>query len=153
MPRVVRNGEAVWEGSLSRGGGRLSGRSTAFGQVPYSLPSRIGESRGETSPEELLAAAHAGCFTMGLAGELSARGTPPTRLQTTAAVTLDEVPGKGHQIVSSALRTVCAVTGLTQAELEDAASVADDECPLSMLIRGTAEVTVEAVLEIEGGSG
>ena len=148
MPRVVRNAEAVWEGNLARGGGGLSaGSSGAFASLPYSLPARVGDPEGKTSPEELLAAAHAGCYAMGLAGELTGRGTPPERVEVTASVVLDEVTGKGHQIVSSAIVARAVVSGIGEDDFRDAAHVADEECPLAALIRGIGTVTLDARLE------
>ena len=148
MPRVVRRADAVWEGNLARGGGGLSaGSSGAFAALPFSLPARIGDVEGKTSPEELLAAAHAGCYAMGLAGELTGRGTPPERLEVTASVVIDEVEGKGHQIVSSAIEATAVVAGIGEDDFRDAAHVADEECPLATLIRGTGTVTLEARLE------
>lgn len=146
MPRVVRSAEAAWEGNLARGAGRLVGASGAFAALPFRSATRIGSPDGDTSPEELLAAAHAGCFAMSLAGELSRRGAPPGRLTVNAAVTLDEVPGKGHQIVRSALSAVASAAGLTEELLAEAARAADEGCPFSELVRGIGEVTVEARL-------
>ena len=102
MPRIERTADVVWEGNLARGEGRISaGSSGAFSGLAYSNATRIGSPDGKTSPEELLAAAHGGCFTMSLAGELSALGHPPERLESTCRITMDEVEGQGHQIVGS----------------------------------------------------
>ena len=102
MPRIVREAEVTWEGNVARGGGAISAASSgAFVELPYTVASRISVPEGKTSPEELLAAAHGGCFTMSLASELSKAGTPPTRLATQCIVTMDEVEGKGHQVVHS----------------------------------------------------
>ena len=99
MPRIERTAEIVWEGNLARGGGAITAGTGAFSSLPFSLPSRIGEPGGKTSPEELLAAAHGGCLTMSLASELTQAGTPPTRLDVTCRIVMDEVEGEGHQIV------------------------------------------------------
>src|SRR5436189_6008992 len=102
MPRIERNANVVWEGSLARGSGRISGGTGAFESLEYSNAVRIGKGdEGKTSPEELLAAAHAGCFATSLAGELTRAGTPPERLDITANIVMDEVEGKGHLIVES----------------------------------------------------
>src|SRR3954453_304995 len=98
MPRIVRNADVTWEGNVARGNGAITAGTGAFSALPYSLPTRIGEAQGKTSPEELLAAAHAGCFAMSLASELSGRDLPPERLDGHPTGTMDEVPGKGHQI-------------------------------------------------------
>ena len=87
MPRIVRDADVSWEGNLARGEGAITAASSgAFTALPYSLPTRIAAPEGKTSPEELLASAHGGCFTMSLAGELTAAGTPPGRLDVRARV-------------------------------------------------------------------
>jgi lipoyl-dependent peroxiredoxin len=151
MPRVQRAADVVWEGNLARGGGRLSGETGAFGDLPYSAATRVGAPEGNTSPEELLAAAHAGCYAMSLAGELTGAGTPPGRLDVRAVVTLDEVEGSGHRIVGSEIRVRAGVEGIDAAGLERAAAAADEGCPFSALIRAGGTVSVEA--ELEGGAG
>ena len=94
----------MWEGNVARGAGSITAATSgAFDALPYSLPARIGAAEGKTSPEELLAAAHAACFTMGLAGELTGAGSPPERLDARCTITMDEVEGRGHLIVSSSI--------------------------------------------------
>jgi osmotically inducible protein OsmC len=150
VPRVQRSADVTWQGNVARGFGALSARSGAFDGLPYSLPSRIGASEGKTSPEELLAAAHAGCYAMGLAGELAQAGTPVDRLEVTATVTLDEVEGGSHQIVASELRGRVRADGLDAAALARAAGAADEGCPFSSLIKRSGTVTVN--VELEGGA-
>ena len=105
MPRIVREAGITWEGNVARGSGAITAASSgAFTALAYSAPTRIGNPEGKTSPEELLAAAHGGCFTMSLASELTQGGTPPERLEVRCVITMDEVEGKGHQIVHSADR-------------------------------------------------
>src|SRR3954454_1520175 len=101
MPRIERTAEVVWQGNVARGAGHITAATGAFKELPYSLPTRIGAAEGKTSPEELLAAAHAGCLTMSIAGELTQAGTPPERLHLTCRIVMDEVEGAGHQIVAS----------------------------------------------------
>ena len=84
MPRIVRNADVTWEGNVARGAGSITAASGAFATLPYSLATRVGQPEGKTSPEELLAAAHAGCFAMSLASELTGRDLPPERLATSA---------------------------------------------------------------------
>ena len=134
---------------MARGGGEISAESGAFDQLPYSLPARVGASDGKTSPEELLAAAHAGCFAMSLAGELAGGGTPVDRLDVRATVTLDEVDGS-HKIVASQLHARARVTGVDGAALERAAAAADAGCPFSALIKASGTVTVN--VELQGGT-
>ncbi len=115
MPRIERNATVTWEGTLSRGTGKITAGTGAFKDLDYSLPIRIGNgSEGKTSPEELLAAAHAGCLATGIAGELSRAQTPPEHLDVTANVVMDEVEGKGHVIVESQVRVRARVPASTR---------------------------------------
>jgi osmotically inducible protein OsmC len=147
MPRIERTAETIWEGNLARGAGTMSAGSGAFSQLGYSLPTRIGQPEGKTSPEELLAAAHGGCLTMGLAGELSGSATPPGRLEVTCKIVMDEVEGRGHQIVASHVDVLVAADGLDEDALRAHVAKADEECPFSELLRRAgAEVHVSARL-------
>jgi lipoyl-dependent peroxiredoxin len=151
MPRIERNATVTWEGNVARGAGQIAAGTGAFGGLPYSLPSRIGPGdEAKTSPEELLAAAHAGCYAMGLASELTKRDAPPQHLEVRCRVTMDEVEGKGHQIVHSTIDATARAAGIDPAAFADAARAADEECPFSALIRASAGVTVNA--ELEGGT-
>lgn len=148
MPRIVREADVRWEGNVARGAGRMSAASSgSFTELPFTVASRIGIPEGKTSPEELLAAAHGGCFTMSLAGELSKAGTPPERLDIRCVVTMDEVEGKGHQIVHSEIVARGAVPDCDEAAFAQAAEAADAGCPFSALIRASATVAVSAILE------
>lgn len=136
MPRIERTADVVWEGNVARGNGSMTAGSGAFTDLPYSLPARIGAVEGKTSPEELLAAAHAGCLTMGLATELTQAGTPPERLEVSCRIVMDEVEGQGHQIVASHVTVGTDVP-------DDLIERADAGCPFSTLLRNAgAEVTV-----------
>jgi lipoyl-dependent peroxiredoxin len=151
MPRIERNAVVAWEGNVARGTGLISAGTGAFTELPFSLAVRVGAgNEGKTSPEELLAAAHAGCFAMGLASELTKRGTPPGNLEVRCTVVMDEVEGKGHQIVESQIAATARVDGIDAAGFQEAVKIADEECPFSALIKASAEVTVDA--ELEGGS-
>ena len=149
MPRVAREAEVVWEGSSAKGRGAVTAASSgAFAGLPFSEPARIGDPDGETSPEELIAAAHAACFGMSLAAELTRAKAPPERLTVRAEVVIDEVESGDHRIVSSALMArVRARIGTD--ELRAAVDAADAGCPVSALIRGSAIVSVDAALEGE----
>jgi osmotically inducible protein OsmC len=142
MPRIERTAEIAWEGNVARGQGAISAGSGAFADLPYSLPTRIGQAEGKTSPEELLAAAHGGCLAMGLSTELSQAGTPPTRLDVSCRIVMDEVAGEGHQIVASHLTVRAQVDGADQAALDAALAKADEGCPFSALLK-KAGATVE----------
>ena len=147
MPRIERSAQLVWEGNLARGIGSISAGTGAFADLGYSLPTRIGQPEGKTSPEELLAAAHGGCITMSLAGELTKAGTPPGHLQTTVTIHMDEVEGQGHQIVGSVVAFVVEAEGVDDAALQAALGVADEGCPFSALLkRAGATVDVSARL-------
>jgi osmotically inducible protein OsmC len=147
MPRIIREAEVNWEGNVARGVGAISAASSgAFAGLPYTAATRIGIPEGKTSPEELLAAAHGGCFTMSLASELSKAGTPPERLDVRCVVTMDEVEGKGHQIVHSQIEARGTVPDCDEAAFAQAAEAADASCPFSALIRASATVAVTATL-------
>jgi osmotically inducible protein OsmC len=147
MPHIERTAHVGWDGNLARGAGTLDADSGAFARLPFSLPSRIGDPGGKTSPEELLAAAHGGCITMSLVGVLTSAGTPPGRLDTTVTIEMDEVEGQGHQIVGSNVEFVVHVDGVDDAALQAAVVEADEGCPFSALLkRAGANVSVTARL-------
>jgi len=147
MPRIVRESDIAWEGTLSRGTGVVSAASSGAFDLPVTLASRVAEPEGKTSPEELLAAAHATCFVTSLAGELAKAGTPPEHLDVRCTITMDEVEGIGHRIVSSLLSARGRAPGADAASFAQAAEAADAGCPFSALIKASATVTVEATLE------
>jgi osmotically inducible protein OsmC len=143
MPHIERTAHVGWDGNLARGAGTLDAESGAFARLPFSLPSRVDEPGGKTSPEELLAAAHGGCITMSLAGELTSAGAPPGRLDTAVTIVMDEVEGQGHQIVGSRVEIVARVDGIDDAALQPAIVAAHAGCPFSQLLeRAGAEVSV-----------
>ena len=147
MPHIERTAHIGWDGNLARGAGTMDAESGAFARLPFSLPSRVGDPGGKTSPEELLAAAHGGCITMSLAGELTTAGTPPGRLDTAVTIVMDEVEGQGHQIVGSQVEMVVRVEGVDDGALQAALDAADAGCPFSQLLkRAGATVTVTAHL-------
>jgi lipoyl-dependent peroxiredoxin len=143
MPRIERSADVSWEGNVARGQGLLTAETGAFSELPFSLPTRVGAAEGKTSPEELLAAAHAGCLTMSLASELTEAGTPPGRLDVTCTIVMDEVEGQGHQIVGSNVTISASVDGIAEDALAAAVERADESCPFSQLLkRAGATVTV-----------
>lgn len=135
MPRIERSAKVEWEGSVARGAGTLTGETGAFSGLPFSLPSRIGEPEGKTSPEELLAAATAGCFAMSLGSELARDDTPPSQLEVRCTIVMDEVPDEGHQIVGAELAVRIDVDGSSDEALAAALERADQGCPFSTLLR------------------
>jgi osmotically inducible protein OsmC len=144
VPRIERSAKVEWEGSVARGAGTISGDTGAFTGLPYTLASRLGDPDGKTSPEELLAAATAGCFTTSLGSELSRDGTPPTRLEIHCLIVMDEVPDQGHQIVGAEITVQAEVEGTSEEALAAAIVRADEGCPFSSLLkRAGATVTVK----------
>jgi lipoyl-dependent peroxiredoxin len=141
VPRITRTADVTWEGNVARGTGAISAGSGAFTGLPFSLPTRIGAAEGKTSPEELLAAAHAACFAMSLASELTGADAPPERLDVTCTITMDEVEGRGHQIVGSAIGAVTHAPGLDTEAFDGLVEAADASCPFSTLLKN-AGVTV-----------
>jgi len=135
MPRIERSSRITWEGNVARGTGTISADTGAFDALPFSLPTRIGQAEGKTSPEELLAAAHGACITMSLASELTQAGTPPGSLEVSCRIVMDEVEGQGHQIVASHVDAAVTVDGLDDAALQTALEKADEGCPFSQLLR------------------
>jgi len=135
MPKIERSATITWEGNVARGVGTISGDTGAFDALPFSLPTRIGQAEGKTSPEELLAAAHGGCITMSLASELTQAGTPPGRLDVSCRIVMDEVEGQGHQIVASHVEATVAADGVEDASLQTLLQKADESCPFSQLLR------------------
>jgi osmotically inducible protein OsmC len=151
MPRITRRAEATWEGSVARGAGTLTAASSgAFTALPVTLASRIADPEGKTSPEELLAAAHAGCFITSLGSELARAGVPPERMSLACTVTMDEIEGQGHQIVASSIDAVVTAPGADDENLAAALAAADGGCPFSALLkRAGADVSVTARLAKE----
>ncbi len=145
----VRRAHAVWQGDLNRGSGEVSsGTSQRFEALPVSWGSRTEDPEGRTSPEELLAAAHASCFSMQLSSNLAKAGTPPERLEVGAEVTFDKPdPGAGWRVVSSALTVRGRVPGADERSFLDAAEAAKENCPISQALRNNVELSVQATLE------
>ena len=133
----------VWQGSLTKGSGVTSPASGAFNDVEVTWASRTARSAGKTSPEELLAAAHASCFCMAFSLGLTEAGNEPERLETTATVTF--IPGEG--VKSSHIVVRGRVPGIDQAAFEEAARDASQNCPISGALKGNLEITVEPTLE------
>lgn len=140
MPK--RTASAVWEGTLREGNGRVKLGSGAF-EGQYSFGSRFEEGTG-TNPEELIGAAHAGCFSMALAAGLTKAGHKPTRISTDANVSLEKV-GEGFKITTIELTTEGEVSGIDEATFLEFAETAKKNCPVSQALAGT-EITLNAKL-------
>jgi osmotically inducible protein OsmC len=133
----------LWEGDLAHGSGTTTPESGAFATVDVSWASRTERAAGKTSPEELLAAAHASCFCMALSHELAEAGSAPERLEATATVEFE--PGEG--VKSSHIVVRGRVPGIDQEKFAQAADGAKDGCPISGALKGNLELSVEATLE------
>jgi osmotically inducible protein OsmC len=144
MAMADRTATTVWEGDLAHGNGNLNLNSGATGELPVTWASRTERSEGKTSPEELIAAAHASCFSMALSHELAQAGHAPEHLDVSATVTLDEVDG-GPKITSSKLSVRGRVPGIDQAGFEEAAQAAGQGCPVSGAL--SVDISVDAQLE------
>ena len=144
---AIRQAIVNWEGDLASGKGAVSVlTSQAFTELPVSWASRTESADGRTSPEELVAAAHASCFAMALSHGLGQAGTPPHELQVTATVTFDQVKD-GWRVVSSALMVRGMVPGINEATFQRAADEAKEGCPISQALKNNVALTVEAILD------
>ena len=138
-----RTASVTWSGSLTEGAGKIeSVGSGSFGPLDVTWASRTEDPGGRTSPEELIAAAHAACFSMALSNVLAKAGSPPERLETSATVTF--VPGTG--ITTSALRVRGTVPGMDEAAFLEAAEDAKQNCPVSKALAALPEITLDAAL-------
>lgn len=149
MPRIVREASVIWAGTVSRGSGVVSAASSGAFELPITLASRIADPDGKTSPEELVAAAHASCYVTSLGSELHRAGTPPERIDVRCTITMDQVESGNHLIVASHIAATAVAPGADGESVKRAAEIADEGCPISALIRASATVTVEATLEGE----
>ena len=143
MPVFSRHVTVDWSGPLREGGKGVATAGTGAFNLPVSFLRRVGEPEGVTSPEELIAAAHASCFSMALSGALAKAGNPPERLRTSATVTF--VPGTG--ITKSALTVRGSVPGLDADGFREAAEGAKQNCPVSQALAGVPEITLDAQLD------
>jgi lipoyl-dependent peroxiredoxin len=147
VPRIVREAEIAWEGTTARGSGVVKADTSGAFALPTTIASRVAaDPEGKTSPEELLAAAHASCYVTSLGTELARMGTPPQHMHVHCTITMDEVEGMGHRVVASAITARGVVPGADAATFAQAAEAADAGCPMSALIRASATVTIHAEL-------
>lgn len=140
-----RSAKTTWEGDLATGSGTFSVGTGSLGPQQVSWAARTEEPGGKTSPEELLAAAHASCFSMALSGALARAGTPPSRLETEAVVTFDKVDG-GWKVTRSALTVRGDVPDADEQAFRAAADDAKENCPISQALKGNVELSVDAAL-------
>ena len=142
---MIRTGSAVWNGTIKDGSGSLTTPSGVLSSTPYSFKMRFEDETGRsgTNPEELIAAAHAGCFSMALSGQLTRAGFTPESLATSAAVTLEQKDG-GFAITKVHLTLDAKVPGITEAQFQELAGAAKAGCPVSKLLK--SEITLDAKL-------
>jgi osmotically inducible protein OsmC len=139
MATIKRTASAEWKGTGKEGKGTLTSQSGVLSATPYGFNTRFGDTKG-TNPEELIAAAHAVCFSMALAFALSGAGHTPTKLSTSAAVTL-ESDGPGFKVSKSALTLEAEVPGISQEDFQKIAEGAKQGCPISKVLN--AEITLD----------
>jgi lipoyl-dependent peroxiredoxin len=142
---IERNAHATWEHDLREGSGRFDTGSGAIKGQEVTFASRFEESGGRTSPEELIAAAHATCFSMALAGGLAKAGHPSTRIETDAVATLDQAEG-GFRLTSMRLSVRGEVDGIDEEGFRAAAEEAKEGCPVSNALADSVEITLDAAL-------
>lgn len=140
---IKRKGSAVWSGGLKDGKGTVSTQSGVLNQAQYGFNTRFEDGAG-TNPEELLAAAHAGCFTMALSAQLGEAGMTAQKLETSATVSLDKADG-GFAITAVHLDLVATIPGASEAAFQEAARKAKEGCPVSKLFNAT--ITLDAKLQ------
>jgi osmotically inducible protein OsmC len=140
---MKRNASAVWTGGLKDGKGTISSDSGVLAETQYSFSTRFEDGKG-TNPEELIAAAHAGCFSMALSAQLGSMGLTPTRISTSASVSLDKL-SDGFAITAVHLVVKASVPGADAAQFETAANNAKAGCPVSKVLKAT--ITMDATLE------
>jgi osmotically inducible protein OsmC len=146
MPIATGEAQVVWEGPLATGAGTVSSGSGALEELRVTWASRTGRPDGKTTPEELIAAAHASCFAMALSLVLAENHTPPERLVVSAACTLDEVDG-APKVTASQLSVRARVQGIESAGFEQQVERAGQLCPVSNALRGNVEISVQAELD------
>ncbi len=144
---AIRRAEATWSGDLQTGKGTVSAATSGlFRDLPVSWASRTEAPGGRTSPEELLAASHAACFSMAFSNGLAKNGTPATRLSVSSDVTFDKV-GDGWKVTKSELRVRGTVPGIDEQKFIELANAAKEGCPISGALKGNVALSVDAKLE------
>ena len=146
MAIAQRSAEVVWNGTLEEGNGSFTVGSWMLGEVPITWASRTGAAEGSTSPEELIAAAHASCYAMALSVVLDVSGTPPEKLDVGATCTLDQAE-EGFRITTVDLEVRGRVPGLSEKEFKEATERAHRICPVSNALKGNVEIRVTATVD------
>lgn len=146
MAGIQRQATTRWNGDLMSGSGTTSGASGALSDMPVTWAARTESSDGKTSPEELVAAAHSSCYAMAFSNTLAQEGYAPESLEVMATVTFDTQAEGGPAVTRSALKVSGKVPGLSQEQFEEIAKKGEQGCPISNLIRGGAEITLDVNL-------
>lgn len=145
---IERHASATWQGSVTDGSGTFSLRSSGLvSDAPISWAARTEAPENKTSPEELIAAAHAACYAMAFSAHLGRTASPPERLDVDCRVTFEQKPEGGFKVATSTLRVRGRVPGMDQAAFEEAARAGEQGCPVSNALRGNVEIRVEATHE------
>lgn len=145
MATIQRTATAVWKGSLPSGNGQITSASGVLQDTPYSFKTRFEQSPG-TNPEELIAAAHAACYSMAFALTLSEKGYQPERVDTKAVCSLERLESGGFKITKIRLEIQGKVPGIDEATFKQVSEEAEKACPVSNVLRGGAEIELKAVL-------
>jgi len=146
MPLMERKADIVWEGDLQTGGGRLTVASGAFPELPMTFAARTERADGKTSPEELIAAAHATCYAMAFSNMLKQQASAPERLEVSAVCTLDRVEG-ALKITTMDITVSGRVAGIDDARFKELAALAEQRCPVSNALRNNVDIRLHAQLE------
>jgi osmotically inducible protein OsmC len=147
MAQIERHADVTWNGDLASGSGFVTSGSGALGTLAVTWASRTEAPGGKTSPEELIAAAHASCYAMALSHALASAGNPPERLEVSAVCGLDPKSGGGLEVNSSNLSVRGTVPGLDQAGFEEMARQGEQACPVSNALRNNVTIGLDAKLE------
>jgi osmotically inducible protein OsmC len=146
MATAERRATVHWDGPLLTGNGTTTMQSSGIGTFPVTWPSRVESPDGRTSPEELLAAAHASCYAMAFSATLGREASPPESLDVSVVISLNPKEGGGFQVTDSAITVSGTVPGIDQATFQALAEKAEQGCPISNALRGNLNITVTATL-------
>lgn len=145
MVNIIRTAGAIWKGDLRNGSGVINTDSKALSEQPYTFSTRFEDERG-TNPEELIAAAHAACYSMAFASTLAKKGYQPEKLETSATITFSPKEGGGYEITKMLLEVRGQVPDIDQATFKEVSKEADKGCPVSNLLRCGLEIEIMAEL-------
>jgi osmotically inducible protein OsmC len=151
MPEFNRKAGVLWTGDLQNGNGLISTESKVIFQLPYNYQTRFGDQEG-LNPEELIAAAHASCFSMAMASTLAKNGFTPVQTETTATCTLGPKDGGGYEITNMRLHVRCEVPDIDETRFNQLVMEADKGCPVSNLLRNALEIEITSDLITPNGS-